>query len=154
MKMKKYLRALFMLGLLLTLIPLAGCSKDDDGISSPVLIIGKWQGVSSSGWEKEDGKVVDKWNDKESFDYDFIEFFQDATGEWWDADSNRKHSFAWCLHEGNDGIEVEIGDEYVGLGTEDMYRIKTVTNDKLVLVSGDDDPEDGWYQEDTYKRIN
>ncbi|MDE6649634.1 MAG: lipocalin family protein [Muribaculaceae bacterium] len=154
MKVKKYLSALLMLVMLCALIPLTGCSKDEDGISSPALIIGKWQGVSSSGWEKEDGKVVDKWNDKESFDYDFIEFFYDASGEWWYADSNRKHSFAWCLNEGKDGIEVEIGEGFVGNGTGDTYKIKTLTKDKLVLVSGDDDPDDGWYQEDTYKRID
>lgn len=143
-----------MLGILISVISLAGCSKYDDIPLSPALIIGTWQGVSSSGWEKVDGKVVDKWNDKESFDFDFIEFKFDATGEWWDADSNRKHSFAWCLNEHGEGYDVEIGEEYVGLGTGDIYIIKKVTKDKLILVSGDDDPDDGWYQEDTYKRID
>ncbi|MDE5998348.1 MAG: hypothetical protein K2G77_09095, partial [Muribaculaceae bacterium] len=101
--MKKCLSNLFMLFMLFAILPLAGCSKDEDGLSlSPAFIIGKWQGVSSSGWEKEDGKVVDKWNDNESFDYDFIEFKYDATGEWGDAESNRKHSFNWYLDDDND----------------------------------------------------
>ena len=141
-----------MLFMLFAILPLAGCSKDEDGLSlSPAFIIGKWQGVSSSGWEKEDGKVVDKWNDNESFDYDFIEFKYDATGEWGDAESNRKHSFNWYLDDDNDLV---IGEKYVGDGTGDIYVIKKLTKDKLILVSGDDDSEDGWYQEDTYKRID
>ena len=142
---------LLILGVLLTLIPLTGCSNDDDGPVHAAFIIGKWQGVKSSGWEKEDGKVVDKWNDNESFDYDFIEFKYDATGEWSYADGSYSEKFAWHI---NDDYELVIGEEYVGDGTGDEYRIKTETKDKLVLISGDDDPEDGWYQEDTYKRID
>lgn len=143
-----------MLGMFFTLFPLTGCSKDEDeswGIVSDALIIGKWEGVSSKGWEKEDGKIVDRWDDDYTFDYDYIEFRFDATGEWGYYEGNVKQSFNWYI---DDGHKLVIGEKVTGDGTGAYYKIKTVTKDKLVLVSEDDDPEDGWYQEDTYKRVD
>lgn len=137
----------------LTAVCFSSCSDDDDepgsGSVNAAYIIGKWQGVSSTGWEKEDGKVVDKWNDDEP-DFEYIEFKDNATGEWKD-EYGTSYKFNWYIGDNN---QLVIGEEYVGDGTGEYYNIKSLSKDKLVLTSGDNDPEDGWYQEDTYKRIN
>lgn len=128
------------------------CSSDDDepegGSISITYIIGKWQGVSSTGWEKENGKVVDDWNDDEP-DFKYIEFRMDATGEWQDI-NNQSRTFSWYI---NDDLDVVIGEKVVGDGTGETYKIKKLNKDQMVLASGNENAANGWYQEDTYKRI-
>ena len=147
------LRKLSLLTIICALaIGFCACSNDDDEPSSSLTyIIGKWQGVSSTGWEKEDGKVVDKWQDDEP-DFDYIEFNMDATGKWRN-ESGSSHSFTWYI---NDDAELVIGEKIVGDGTGDVYKIKKVNKNTLILVYEENDPDSdsSWYQEDTYKRID
>lgn len=63
MKKKKYV---WLLGVFLFIITVGftACS-DDDGPGSSADLVGTWQGVSSTGWYKENGKIVEQWEDEE-----------------------------------------------------------------------------------------
>ncbi|MDE6782594.1 MAG: lipocalin family protein [Paramuribaculum sp.] len=62
--MKKYLIMLFVA--ILPAIAFTSCSDDDDVAITEANLIGKWNAVRGTGWEKEDGVIVDQWNEKVS----------------------------------------------------------------------------------------
>ncbi len=42
----------------------ASCSDDDDEVGSASDVVGTWILTTSSGWTKEDGKIVDEWENE------------------------------------------------------------------------------------------
>lgn len=141
--------------LLFTTACLAGCGDDneheDDTTVDTDYIVGKWQGVSSRGWEIVNGKITDRWEDNESSGLQFIEFKNDATGRYEDDEIDFPLVFTWNITGRNAlNIAIAIGSETYPT----TFKIKTLTHDKLVLAMEEGNSQNGSYTEDTYRRIN
>lgn len=151
MKKKNYV---WLFGLLLSVITLgfAACS-DDDGPGSSADLVGLWQSVSSTGWYKEDGKIVEQWEDEEEDDYRIrfnedgtVEDFERYNGKW-----NGRYVGTWKYKDGK--VYVYDDDEEV-----EVYTVKELTSSRLVWEYHDKstDSKDSWeeYDIEVYRKIS
>lgn len=137
--MKKYLLMLFVA--ILPAIAFTSCSDDDDNLPlTEANLVGSWKSVRIVGWEKEDGKIVDRWD--EAFTDEVYTFNADGTGVY--NDSGYTSSFHWCI----DGNTL-----YIDAWSED-YTIKQLTSNTLVLGEYYNDGDGSeQYDEYTYTRV-
>lgn len=73
---------------ILSAFALTACGDDDDdepGTNGKNGIVGEWLLVSDKGWEKEDGEIVDQWDDDMTDDGIVYEFKSDGKLYMWDG---------------------------------------------------------------------
>lgn len=147
--MKKYLMMLFVA--ILPVIAFTSCSDDDDVSINEANIIGKWLMISEVGWEKENGKIEDRWNYEYGEDEPYYYIFNnDGTGYEIDATGPQTYTYYWDWHlEGN--------RLYITNSDYDL-TIKSLTESTVVVACYYKDVDDGvvWeeYMEMTFARVN
>ena len=140
--------------LLFTTACLTGCGDDNEHEDDTVdtdYITGKWQAVSSRQWEVLNGKIIETWENDEGYDFSTIEFKEDATGECTDVEVNLTLPLTWQI---TNGKNLYVGVVFGGQTTTLTYKIKTLTNNKLVLRSEEGNQQHNWQIEQTFSRIN
>lgn len=154
-KMKK-LYYICMVGLLLSAMMLgfSGCS-DDDGPGSSTDLIGTWQSVSISGWDKEDGEIVDEWDEEDS-DIKIV-FNEDGTYEHYERWSNSWHGGyvgTWKYKGGKIYVYDEEDEEW----DDEISTVKSLSSSQLVLDYYEKYTEDGvryeYYVSEIYRKIS
>lgn len=129
----------FAIVLLLLPFGFVACSDSDDDISSPDAIIGTWESVWSTGWEKENGKIVDKW-DEEMTDERVVfkengrfVIYYEYNGRW-----NESESGSWEL----DGSKLFVETKY-----DEMTLTVVKLNSKELVIRRHDKYEDSYYDD-------
>lgn len=124
------------------------CSDDDDNnIGSKEDLIGLWESRHSHGWEKEDGRIVDEW-DEDDRDMRW-EFNADGTCIVSERSNNRWYNeeFTYTFSGGKITLYDEYGDANVG-------TVKKLTATNLEVESHGSFYEDGLkYEEYIYWTI-
>lgn len=144
--MKKYFYLFAMM--LLTATAFTSCSDDDENEINSDDLIGIWQGVTSDGWNKKDGKIYDEW-ENEPIEDDLI--VVTPNDEFMQYEYNQRYKYWECIGSGeytlkNKKIYVEVDGESVHLGT-----VKKLTSNTLVLEVGEKYKDNGVTYE--YKEI-
>ncbi len=138
---------------LFTACAMTACSDDDDdddkGGSGN--IVGDWRPVHSKGWEKENGKIVDQWDDEIPANDYLVSFKSDGS---------------YTIFEGGSTYEVGTyvvkGDKITIKYNEDGYTDQEsakfkIKGDKLTFYFSEKEGDDGVtyesYEENTYKRV-
>lgn len=123
------------------------CSNDDDDepSTSNDKIVGTWELVSDTGWEKEDGKIVDEWED----DYYELVLAFDDDGTFTVFEGGNVEIGRWTKK----GDKLTIIDSY---GDKETMTVKKLNNKTLVLEQSGKETEDGvkyeWWSEITFSR--
>lgn len=110
-------------------ITLASCSDDDDSpIGSKEDLIGRWESVHETGWEKEDGEIVDEWDETgKSLRWEFYKngicTAQEWTGSRWESADYGTYTYK------NGTITIK-SDEY---DEDDVIKVKKLTATELVV---------------------
>lgn len=136
MKKKNYV---WLLGLLLSVITVGftACS-DDDSPGSSADLVGTWQSVSSTGWYKENGKIVEQWEDEVEDDYR-VRFDEDGIAESFERYNGKWNGVEIGTWEYKDGkIYIYYGDEEV-----DVYTVRELTSSRLVFEYRDKSGDGG-----------
>lgn len=151
MKKKNYV---WLLGLLLSVIAVGftACS-DDDGPGSSADLVGTWQGVTSTGWYKENGKIVEQWEDEVEDDYR-VRFDEDGIAESFERYNGKWNGVEIGTWEYKDGkIYIYYGDEEI-----DVCTIRELTSSRLEWEYHDKSNEGGtnWeeYIIEVYRKIS
>lgn len=146
--MKKYFYLFAML--LLTATVFTSCSDEDDKGDSKDLI-GKWQSVSESGWEKENGEIYDEW----SYDYEHCVYEFTADGD-----------FLIYYYSGGNWVLDQEGEykykngKIIGYfdGDAESAEVKTLTSNTLVIAKRETEKYEGdtyeYYDELTFKKAD
>lgn len=153
MKKKKYV---WLLGVFLFIITVGftACS-DDDGPGSSADLVGTWQGVSSTGWYKENGKIVEQWEDEEEDDYR-IRFDEDGTVENFEKNNGKwngpYHNGTWKYKDGKIYIYYDDDEE------ADIFTVRELTSSRMVWEYDDKSSDGGasWEEcaAEVYRKIS
>lgn len=125
------LKNLFIWGILSILtLGLASCSDDDDKI--PNELIGTWQLVSASEWEKENGKII--YEDTYNHNNEKVTFYDDGSYQSWDkngySDWELSTTGTWKYKKGKLYITDDSGDEWDGTQTA---SVKNLSSSQLIM---------------------
>ena len=144
-----------LLGVLFLAFTFVACSGDDDVSSSN--LIGTWELEWESGWYKEDGKIVEEW-DEEAGDIR-VHFYDDGT---WDQEEY--YGKKWYNDGGGiwklKGSKLTLYDDDFedGWDEAESANIVTLNNTTLILEHADKEVDDGVtcieYNKQTYRRIS
>ncbi|GEM_PF-1174262 len=147
--MKKHF--LFFMLLAGSMIAFTGCKKDDKDEAS---IEGKWQLTKYVDYEYENGKLVDT-DEEDASNSEWIVTLNISGGKWSTTETNGTQEYTsqgTFVRSGNTVTVKEDDDS----GT-DVYTIKTITDNTLVLISEYSEVEGGVtykeVSEETYKRL-
>ncbi len=122
------LKHLFIWGIVSILIlELASCSDDENKIPSE--LIGTWQLVSASEWEKENGEIIDEY----TYNYDEkVTFYDDGSYQSWEKNgySNWELSTTgtWKYKKGKLYITDDSGED----GTQ-TASVNTLSSSQLIM---------------------
>lgn len=138
----------------------SSCSNDDDNVNTSDLF-GTWELVHEKGWEKENGKITDTWDDDADakyFEAGRVEFLEDYTSRSYSYSSSRGQ---WVLDDEINTFSVKgnklyMYGEYYGEAGE-SGTIKTLNSSQLVVEFSETYTEDRikyeYYVVVTYKKI-
>lgn len=129
-------------------ITLASCSDDDDSpIGSKEDLIGRWESVHETGWEKEDGEIVDEWDDYgKSLRWDF---YADGTWAGQEWTGSRWGSAEYGTYNYKGGTLTITGDDW---DEPDIIKVIKLTSSGLVVEGSYSEREYGIKYEE-YNRI-
>lgn len=149
--MKELKTLIALLGLCITLsVGISACS-DDDEIGSSSDIIGTWVWVSSNGWIKEDGEIIEEWEDNEGDEWMYNTFYEDGTIEIIDISDDWEvcDSGTWEYKNGNLHIIID--------GESSILPILSLTSTEMVVGYHEKEKEDGvtyeYYEAAVYKKV-
>jgi hypothetical protein len=139
------MKTLKFLGMTLLMVMLAinftACSDDnEEAVSNPNDIIGKWELTWTKGWELNDDGHKEYWDEADSGLY-FV-FKDDGTGYHYE-DYGSNAYFNWKL-EGN-----QLSVTYTQFDGADIYKVEELNSSTLTITSTDDDEVDT----STYKKV-
>lgn len=129
----------------------AGCSDDDESADFSSDIVGSWILVSSNGWIKEDGKIIEEYEDNEGDAWLYNIFYEDGRAEIVDISDNDQvcEEGTWSLKNGE--LHLTLDGEY------SVYTLESLTSNKMVVSIHKKENEDGvtyeLYQSATYKKV-
>lgn len=163
--MKKLKFPLLLCLLALVATGFSACSDDDDdkdkdsgGDVNPQLLVGTWQQTISSGWEKEDGEIIDEWN-YNSDDQQRFSLNSDKSCDVYELDSNDKWEYSgsgkWRYADGYLEMYDIVENGYQQDATKG--RVVSLSENKLVWEIYEKDTEYGttyeYYDVITYTRV-
>ena len=139
------MKTLKFLGMTLLMVMLAinftACSDDnEEAVSNPNDIIGKWELTWTKGWELNDDGHKEYGDEADSGLY-FV-FKDDGTGYHYE-DYGSNAYFNWKL-EGN-----QLSVTYTQFDGADIYKVEELNSSTLTITSTDDDEVDT----STYKKV-
>jgi hypothetical protein len=134
-----------LLGCMLLALGFISCSSDDDEELNNDLV-GCWLLIGDEGWEKEDGEIVDEWDEPDS-DNIYIYFYENGTG------AQREYGYDWQFTWSVNSNKLTI----TAYGTTGTGTIKTLNSTTLVVESQEKYTTDGVayesYSKETYRRV-
>lgn len=128
-----------------------GCSDDDEGVGSASDIVGSWIWVSTNGWIKEDGKIIEEWEDNEGDEWLYHIFYEDGRAEIVDISDDWQvcEEGTWKIKNGE--IHLTLDGEY------SVWPIISLTSTEMVVGIHEKEKEDGvtyeYYESATYKKV-
>lgn len=163
MKTLKFPLLLCLLALVAT--GFSACSDDDDekdkdsgGDVNVQLLVGTWQQTISSGWEKEDGEIIDEWN-YNSDDQQRFSLNRDKSCDVYELDSNDKweHSGSGKWRYADGYLEMYDIVENGSRQEATKGRVVSLSENKLVWEIYEKDTDYGityeYYDVITYTRV-
>lgn len=146
--MKKLKFALLVAFATIFCLSFTACSDDDDNnIGSKEDLIGLWESRHCRGWEKEDGRIVDEWD--EDYRDKRWEFKADGTCITSERSSNRWYSET-CTYTFSGG-KITLYDKY---GDSSVGTVKKLTATSLEIEAKGTFYDDGVkYEEYDYWTI-
>lgn len=133
-------------------ISLSSCSDNQDNAGSSKYIVGTWICVSNEGWVKENGKIIEQWNEKEDEDDSlYLVFHSDGTLEYIDPSDDYEvvETGTWKYKNG----------KIFGSSNGDDYVVDVISVNETYLVVGNHETfvEDGityeYYEAEHYRKI-
>jgi hypothetical protein len=117
------------------------CDNSEDSEVTPGNLVGMWQGIHAYELIKEDGEIVDEYDedvDLEEYDYRYV-FEEDGSGFdgfFEDGERTRESDdFTWELSGNTLTLDYD--------GFEDKYTVEQLTSTRLVLSATYRETEDG-----------
>lgn len=129
----------------------SGCSDDDEGVGSSGDLVGTWVWVSSHGWIKEDGKIIEEWEDNEGDEWMYHIFYEDGTLEYVDVSDD------WEVCE-TGTWEYKGGKIYLVANGEDIIvPVLSLSSTEMIVGIHETEKEDGvtyeYYEAEVWKKI-
>lgn len=151
----KKLNYLWMLSLLMFVsINFSACSDgNDDVLDSSTELVGLWESVSYEGWEKEDGEIIDEWDEKD--DESRIHFKVDGTWvtyEYWQGDWNLCDIGTW-EYKDNKVYTTYDDEEYEDEAT-DVATVKELSSTHLVVEVYEKAGSYEYWEKSIYRKVN
>ncbi len=131
----------------LACIALPSCSDDDDEsqIGSKSDLIGLWESTHVTGWEKENGTIVDRWDE---YGVDMrIELRADGSCTLWEWDDSQWGEAQNGYYSYSNGVLSMNGYDW---DSPDVYNVKKLTATELELEASDS----YWSGETRYELYN
>lgn len=148
----KRINLLFLFGLLSILtFNFSACSDDDENASSSGDIVGTWILISTEGWIKENGKIIDEWNIPEDESL-YYTFHSDGTLEFIDPTDDYEvvETGTWRCEK--DKIHLCANGENL------VVTLMSVNKTEMVVGIHEKEVEDGityeYYEAERYQKIS
>lgn len=137
----------YWLGCLCMAVAFVSCSSDDDEeVGSDNELVGCWLQIAEEGWYKEDGVIVDEWDEPDDSNI-YAYFYKDGTGVV--KEYGMSFEFTWSLSSNKLTVTT-----YGETGTA---TVKTLNSTTLIIESKDKYVDEGVtceeYTLQTYKRV-
>lgn len=149
--MKKLKRLSVLLGLFIVLAFGFSACSDDDEVGSSSDIVGTWIWVSSHGWAKEDGKIIEEWEDNEGDEWMYNTFYEDGSLEIIDIGDDWQVCETGTWEYKNGKLHTIID------GESSIAPIVSLTSTEMVIAYHEKETEDGvtyeYYEEYLYRKI-
>lgn len=128
---------------------MTSCSNDDDANADD--LVGTWLAIQSQGWEKENGKTIDSWDEDITDENNIIEFKSNGTVNVWE-DDYLENSAKWSVS----GSQIKITYSEDGEVYTEKSNFK-INGNKLTIYFKEKYKEDGdsyeYYEETVYTRV-
>lgn len=142
------------LSIFLFVFSFAACSDDDNdklpGGGTAEQLIGSWNVIQDTGYDKTNGKVDEEWNDTYQPGEEVLSFGSDHKVYGWHY--GESGDYTWQLQGNELGISWGKGME----ADEDDFKILEMTPDRMVLEMHDIEEENGetyeWYSKTVLTR--
>lgn len=128
----------------------SGCSDDDDSVGASSDIVGTWVCVSGEGWIKEDGEIIEEWED-EGDEWMYTVFYEDGSVEIVDVSDNWEvcEEGTWKLKNGSLYLTLD--------GENSVYPIVSLTSTEMIVGIHEKEKEDGvtyeYYESAIYRKV-
>ena len=128
----------------------SGCSDDDEGVGSSGNLVGTWVCVSENSWIKEDGEIIEEWED-EGDEWLYTVFYENGIVELIDVSDDWEvcEEGTWDLKDG--ALHLTLDGEY------SVWPIISLTSTELVVGFHEKETEDGityeYYESATYRKV-
>ncbi len=148
--MKKNILCLSFMAMVLCSFILASCSDDDDEVNvNAQELCGKWDPVRAEGWEKEDGRVTDSWNEDltttQYNGYTRMQFDEDGTAIEYAFGSNGWNNVSSTGTWSGNKIHLDNSGEDI--------TIKGLSSTTLVIEYREKEDWGEFYEKVTYKKV-
>lgn len=132
-----------MLLIIMACFSFSSCGDDDDVDGNPSeLIVGKWQGVSASGYFAYQGE---KEEFNESISEQTITINSNGTGTTFDSEENERDEFQWTISGTTFTIKME--------GEVQSAKVLKLNKSEMILEFHETDGVEEYYSKTTYKKI-
>ena len=122
---------------------LTSCDEPDNTSSD---IVGIWRITHDSGYEKENGRIVDSWSHDYEYDESLVFHFKE-NGEL------ISYEYDGEFHEIYGFLKIDGNKLYLHYYDEDLeFEIKTLTSNRLVISIHEKDGIYEYYEETTFRK--
>lgn len=128
----------------------------DDAIESVVnktSLVGKWMVVSDKGWEKEDGKIIDSWNDTYQPNEIIFEFKSNGKAITPMGDFEDEEFDVYWKTRGDDVIILTYCSPFSGEELDTTYFKYKLSGNDLTLIIHEKETDYEFYTETKLVRV-